>query len=232
MVTDIEEVKKIIKEKNLKTGEETYETMQDIARESPFLEKNSKIIAKMRGKVMEASTHIEEVFNQIILNVPKTDMLGNMISSYILFHNPPQNDLSNLCNPKPFIKKQYEKSLAMVTDTFMKKSGYVKNIMRIHDTTGVYFNKDFIKKYSQLVFIRNRFAHVPFNMLSKNLEFSKEAHYDRYFMNATSRDIKTNYNEFGRLYTEILNGLRAFLSTLIDKWSGKGSPYIDLGFEK
>lgn len=233
MATDIEEVNKIIKEKGIKTAKETFETVQSIVKEQKFFKKNAKKMIQVRGKVIEASTHIEETFNQIIINMSKQELFGAIIQAHVLLGKEFIDNVDkNLYDPKYATELQYKNIVrGKVTDSFSKKAGYVKNIIQRYVSENKFFTKDFMKKYDKLVSIRNRFAHVPISSFSKNLEFSSEKHYEDFFKDEQIRDVKIHFDKFGQLYEEILTGLQKFLIEFIDSRLSNNKE-VDLGFKK
>jgi hypothetical protein len=227
MPTDIDEVNKIIKEKELKTNKETEEVVGDAVRDLPFAKQNVEDMVKMRGKVMEASTHIEEVFNQTIIALERMQMFGNIIFSHVFLGE--KNLPKEVYDPE-YVKNKLDKDVidGKITDTFRKKAGYMKTLIEKSDPTKIYSTKLFIKKFNQLVNIRNRFAHVPIGIFTERLEFSSEAHFNEYFTDEPTREAKPHYDHFGELYNEILAGLRKYFDDLEESRKPKK---IDLGFE-
>jgi hypothetical protein len=77
MAEDIEEVKKIIAEKNLKTIPDVQKAVEEEVKKLPEFFENEKKVIQARGSILELSTLVENVFDEIIVltneknNLPK-----------------------------------------------------------------------------------------------------------------------------------------------------------------
>lgn len=166
MARDIEEVIRIIAEKNPKTIDELYSMVQEEVKNLPFFKDNQDKMVQMRGSMLEASIQVEVVFNEIILrtNVP-----------------------------------------SKVTDTFQKKSDFIKSLMKSVDFERNKFTKEFFKKMDTFVLIRNLFAHVPNNKFSEKLIFDNAPHFSGFFKQRTDLvDVSSAIKEGISIGQEIL----------------------------
>ncbi|MDP3966234.1 MAG: hypothetical protein Q8Q04_01750, partial [archaeon] len=71
LVENIEEIKRIIKEKGIKGIDETFEEISNVAKNNENFKENINKIFLARGNVIELSTIIEVSFNELLFQIDK-----------------------------------------------------------------------------------------------------------------------------------------------------------------
>jgi len=206
MTEDLKEFDKLIKEKKISDVDKMLEESKKITNKIPDLkERYEKIMEKImvaRGTVIEASTKIEMVFDELITKTGGEDL--------VLDHEKRELHLTTGAKKENELGSLSFKSKAMIVREIIKKS-----LNEPPQTS----KPNLLDDLEKFVAIRDIFAHVPVSWFAKELEFDDNPHYKHFFkLNKKWKNVSFALKEFMNLQGEILALIPLYIkSTLLKR---------------
>lgn len=201
MVEDIEEFKKLIKEKNISNVEEMQEEASKLIKEIPNIKEKYEKVIHARGYVLEPATNLEIAFNELILKTGGEDLVIDEEKKelHLTTGIKKENELGNL--------------------SFNKKAKIVRELMeKILDKPEEIPEPNMLNDFERFVAIRDIFAHVPINWFPSELEFNDNPPYKHFFkLNPKWKNVSTALNEFMNIQKGILEAIPRYIQIILLK---------------
>lgn len=197
MVEDIEQFKRLIKEKKILTVDEMQRESLELIKKIPdFQEKYEKVI-RARGYVLEPSTTLEIAFNELILNTGGEDIVIDNEKKELKIITGIKDNLGGL--------------------SFKQKANLVQEIIiKRLDKSEKFFKQNWSEDFNKFVAIRDIFVHVPINWLSPELEFNVNPPYKHFFkLNPHWKNVSVAFDEFMKIQKFILDIIPIYIRHIL-----------------
>jgi hypothetical protein len=199
MVDDIEEFKKLIKEKDIKTVDEMQRESLEAIKKIPNIQEKHEKATIARGSVLELSIILEIAFNELILKTGGEDFVIDGEKKELHIITGARKELGNL--------------------SFNKKAKLVKEIMeKTLDKPEDIPKPSRLEDFDKLIVIRDIFAHVPINWFSSELEFNDNYPYKHFFkQNPKWKNLSVALNDFVTIQKGIIELIPYYVRLILIK---------------
>jgi len=201
MAEDLEELRKLVREKNISTVEDMQNETSKFISKIPNLKEKYEKIVSARGYVLEPSTTIEIAFNELLTKTGGEDIVidNEKKELYITSGIKKENELGGL---------SFEKKAKIVKEIIIKSLNSPEELPK----------PNILDDFEKFVAIRNIFAHVPINWLTPELEFNTNFPYKHFFkLDPKWKDVSIAFNEFMAIQKEILEVIPRYIHRVLIK---------------